>query len=193
MIAVLNKKAHILGFHLKLWLCLVIERKISKFDMVAEFCCCCYFCIFFHTEKDSISRYMSDNKPICFIESYMYIMRRHTCSKNTVVGYEKHTIKFWHGCLLCSATCGFFKGLFSHWFRTDLTFDGVRCVSEMHIYNWLFFFEVHHRRSGWILERKRDEEMLSFFLVGSLFIKAFTFFHFWLPFFSTHFFDIRWN
>ena len=174
MIAVLNKKSH-------------IERKISKFDMVAEFCCCCYFCIFFHTEKDSISRYMSDNKSICFIESYMYIMRRHTCSKNTVGGYEKHTIKFWHGCLLCGPTCGFFKGLFSHSFRTDLTFDG-----DAHL-QLVVFFEVHHRRSGWILERKRDEEMLSFFLVGSLFIKAFTFFHFWLPFFSTHFFDIRWN
>ena len=127
MIVVLNKKSH-------------IERKISKFDMVAEFCCCCYFCIFSHyTEKDSISRYMSDNKPICFIESYMYIMRRHTCSKNRIVGYEKHMIKFWHGCLLCGATFGFSKGPFSHWFRTDLTFDGVRCVSEMHIYKWLFF------------------------------------------------------
>ena len=97
------------------------------------------FCIFFHTEKDSISRYMSDNKPICFIESYMYIMRRHTCSKNTVVGYEKHTIKFWHGCLLCGPTCGSLKGLFSHSFRLDLTFDGVRCVSEMDVYDWLFF------------------------------------------------------
>jgi len=152
MIAVLNKKSH-------------IERKISKFDMVAEFCCCFYFCIFFHTEKDSISRYMSDNKPICFIESYMYtgIMRRHTCSKNTVVGYEKHTIKFWHGCLLCGPTCGFFKGLFSHSFRTDLTFDGVRCVSEMHIYNWLFFWGPSSKKRLNIGKEKRWRKGFIFF------------------------------